>query len=180
MKYAYYYISDFISCSILQDINKILDSTNNQSKLKDIPANVNKTSSVRFYKYEILWDLLKDFRHEVLNINNKYFGFKIFKPSKNTYLNINTYEKGQEYNWHIDATYEQASDIKLTVLLNISNIEYSGGNFVIFQSGEHKIEQFDKPGTILVFPSYIPHKVTPVLSGTRQTLTWFLEGPNWK
>ena len=44
---------------------------------------------------------------------------------------------------------------------------------------EHVVKEF-KPGTLLLFKSYINHKVTPVLSGVRKTLTLLATGPKLK
>lgn len=180
MKYLYYYISDFLSSNTIERINNTILTVKSDEKAVDIPASTTKTSTVKIYRYEVFWDILRDFRREVVHINNNYFGFKIFKPSKHVYLSINNYAKNQEYKWHNDASFENSSDIKLTALANISDSEYTGGDFSIFQNTEQIITEFNNPGTILVFPSYIPHKVAPVTSGTRKTITWFVEGPNWK
>ena len=54
--------------------------------------------------------------------------------------------------------------------------DQTGGKFCIFNGEEHVVEAF-KPGTLLLFKSYINHKVTPVLSGVRKTLTLLATGP---
>ena len=70
-------------------------------------------------------------------------------------------------------------DFKYTVLSNISD-NYTGGEFLLNSGGDiMKIDDF-KPGAVLMFRSNVQHKVNPVLSGTRKTLSFFVRGPRWK
>ena len=65
------------------------------------------------------------------------------------------------------------------VLINLSDKKYNGGDFLYFQQQEHNIVEFKNPGAVLMFKSYLNHKVTPVTSGTRKTLTIFINGPRY-
>lgn len=113
-------------------------------------------------------------------VNKRMFGFDIW-PERPLALNLNIYETAQEYPYHRDKTAAgEMSDVKLTVILNLSDKEYQGGDFY-FQMGEHKlIPEIAEPGTVLIFPSYLYHRVSPVTKGQRITLSAWLEGPNWK
>ena len=44
---------------------------------------------------------------------------------------------------------------------------------------QYNIDEF-KSGAVLMFRSNVQHKVNPVLSGTRKTLSFFVRGPRWK
>ena len=35
-------------------------------------------------------------------------------------------------------------------------------------------------GRVLIFPSFLPHKVTPVTKGVRKSLVTWMEGPAWR
>lgn len=68
---------------------------------------------------------------------------------------------------------------KLSGVLFLSNPEsYEGGNF--------EMEDFEMPfkkapqGSIIIFPSYLTHRVTPVLSGERYTAVCWATGPAFK
>ena len=39
---------------------------------------------------------------------------------------------------------------------------------------------FKKKGTLLIFPSYLRHRVLPVTSGVRRSLVAWFWGPKWK
>ena len=44
---------------------------------------------------------------------------------------------------------------------------------------ETHIKELDKPGGMVVFKSHISHRVLPVLTGQRRTLSIFLMGPKF-
>jgi len=49
----------------------------------------------------------------------------------------------------------------------------------MFKTNQFSIPKFNKPGDMLMFKSYINHKVSPILSGERRTLTLFFHGPRF-
>lgn len=121
---------------------------------------------------------LKKFYYNINQANRETFGFAIYDNEPLT-LNLNTYRVGDEYEYHIDGLpYGSASDIKLTAVLNLSTEEYEGGDLVLDMHGEVVIKEL-KPGAMVVFPSNIYHKVTPVTKNTRVTLSCWITGPRW-
>lgn len=140
-----------------------------------------KTSIVKYCELGQV-KMLDKFKSVTLDINSSIFGFDIFELSSYTQLHHATYRseiKG-EYGWHTDGVKHEPFDIKLTAILNISKEMFGGGELCFFQNYETDIEDFSHPGSIVVFPSYIPHCVKPVTKGKRETLTLFVTGPTWK
>jgi PKHD-type hydroxylase len=87
----------------------------------------------------------------------------------------------QYYAWHQDVNWQQDSgyDRKLSIIIQLSDPEeYDGGDvqFNLFTPPE----AFKKRGSVLVFPSYLEHQVTPVTRGTRYSLVSWIEGPRWR
>jgi len=87
----------------------------------------------------------------------------------------------QYYAWHHDIDWAQDSgyDRKLSIIIQLSDPEeYDGGDveFNLFTPPE----AFKKRGSVLVFPSYLTHQVTPVTRGTRYSLVSWIEGPRWR
>ena len=97
---------------------------------------------------------------------------------------IGRYRDGGHYIEHIDTLTPDADNLqrKLTavVLLNNSN-EFVGGDLELcLPSGEWKRELLRDAGDMIVFPSFMLHRVTPVTSGVRYTsVTWAL-GPAFR
>jgi predicted 2-oxoglutarate/Fe(II)-dependent dioxygenase YbiX len=65
----------------------------------------------------------------------------------------------------------------------MSTENYNGGLF--FLSGMKKIDnnnfnkEFRQPGAAVIFTSYRQHKVSPVIRGTRRTISYWARGPAW-
>ena len=94
------------------------------------------------------------------------------------------YHGNQEakYDWHHDVDWNKndGRDRKLSVTVQLSDpSDYEGGHFEFGEVEEPLPESRDK-GTILIFPSYLQHRVAPVTSGVRKTLVAWFEGPNWQ
>jgi PKHD-type hydroxylase len=97
-------------------------------------------------------------------------------------INYNTYHQDNngEYGWHKDVELDKIYDIKLTVIANVSTASYTGGEFDLFMNGPVHVQQLDEPGSVLIFPSYFAHRVRPVISGTRKTISMWIKGPNFR
>jgi PKHD-type hydroxylase len=65
---------------------------------------------------------------------------------------------------------------KLSLVCQLSDpSEYEGGELQI-NTGEIFTPEKQK-GTVILFPSYLLHRVTPVTKGTRRSLVLWIEGP---
>ena len=84
------------------------------------------------------------------------------------------------YDWHMDSTRpENGIQRKLTcvILLNDSS-EFEGGELQLkAYEGENMLI---KQGSIIVFPSFIEHRVTPVTKGVRYTAVTWATGPAFR
>jgi valyl-tRNA synthetase len=113
--------------------------------------------------------------------NNNFFGFDLHPLTSLKKLNYNIYEEGTEYSWHIDAVpADPVRDIKLTALLNLSEENYEGGELVLFRANEIICKEFNSPGSAVIFPSFINHKVNKIISGRRHTLAIWMSGPKFR
>ncbi len=142
-------------------------------------SDIKKTSSAFVISYGCVEEELKRFKNICLDINKNVFGFDLYEKTEFDGILYNIYDSSNqgEYDWHNDSVIDQMFDIKLTGLLNVSTENYSGGEFLIFNGIEEEIKEFSKPGSILLFPSWVPHKVSPVSAGCRKTVTMFFTGP---
>lgn len=89
------------------------------------------------------------------------------------------YAEGGHYGWHID-TYVMSGDPKdrkVTVICLLNDPrEFEGGQLEI-----KNVEVVPmRKGDIVVLPSFIEHRVTPVISGVRKTATMWLTGPAFR
>jgi len=105
------------------------------------------------------------------------------------------YKKNQYYDWHCDTAEDPyvSDDIningkirKLSVTVSLTDPStYKGGDFQIqFRNREkvfaHNVDEIKGRGSIIVFPSHIFHRVTPVTKGTRYSLVIWSVGKPFK
>jgi len=180
MKFDYYFINNVYSLDEIKEINDCAEKIN--STLDDCPAkSAIKTSTVKVIPIIEFNNLLNKFLWQTNEINRHNYAFNLFETSMYENLNYNVYtDNGDEYGWHRDMYINQNIDIKLTAILNLSLTEYEGGNLEIYNSDIIEIKEFRKPGSLVVFPSFIPHRVTPVTSGKRISLSRWVLGPSWQ
>ena len=89
--------------------------------------------------------------------------------------------EGGKYDWHHDINWNENGpyDRKLSLTIQLSDpSEYEGG-FFEFMEVEQPPEVYRTKGTILIFPSYLQHRVTPVTRGIRRSLVAWFHGPRW-
>jgi len=129
------------------------------------------------FVYDIIWPYL--------NGANKSAEWNFEISSAESYQ-IGKYEVGDFYKSHIDGMGTEGSVFKnpknpnlhnktrkLSMTVNL-NDDFEGGDLILYKG--LSIQQ--KKGNITFFPSYLPHKVTPVTKGTRYSLVmWFLGPP---
>lgn len=83
------------------------------------------------------------------------------------------------YTWHTDGGNKEFSNRKLSMVVQLSNPQdYEGGELQIFTDRVSSIEK--KQGAVAFFPSYTPHRVTPITKGKRYTLVVWVSGPPFK
>lgn len=136
-----------------------------------------RTSTVRWINNHSVRDLLWEY---VKESNIRAFGFDVYNFAELQFTEYHASEGGH-YDWHHDVDWqgETPSDRKLSITVQLSDpSEYTGGDFQ-FNECETPANAREK-GTILVFPSYLQHRVTPVLSGTRKSLVAWFHGPRWR
>ena len=87
------------------------------------------------------------------------------------------YDAHHDVNWEND----DGRDRKLSVVFQLSNHQdYEGGFFQFHECESPLLSDFMKRGSVLVFPSYLVHSVSPVSEGIRRSLVAWFEGPKWR
>lgn len=144
-----------------------------------------RKSTIRWFYYRDnpdIVDLLMSYANEA---NRYHFGFDVFNTTYDLQFTEYHHTNNGKYDWHHDVWWENPSahDRKLSVVLQLSPPEsYTGGDFE-FNAPEINpadISGFKKQGSVLVFPSFLFHRVTPILTGTRYSLVTWIEGPKFR
>lgn len=123
---------------------------------------------------QILWKYTQ-MANEVLDVNVEPY----------TSIQYTEYHgsEGGKYDNHHDVNWEDGSgkDRKLSIVIQLSNHkDYEGGLFQFTECESPLISDFMQRGSVLVFPSYLVHSVSPVTQGLRRSLVAWFEGPKWR
>jgi predicted 2-oxoglutarate/Fe(II)-dependent dioxygenase YbiX len=187
VEYDYWFWDNILTKEKIKNLNNFIDKNfdcfqDKEEGAKDRDGKYKKEANVKCIKYGKIKDYIKELEYNFIGINNKHFGFELHPHLDFDYVNFNTYsfENAGNYDWHTDNDYNNYQSVKLTVLVNLSTKIYSGGEFLIFNGGEYQVKELNKPGNMIMFRSYLSHKVTPITSGERKTLAIFLKGPKFK
>ena len=133
-----------------------------------------RKSKVAFTDFNGEFSFIKKRLNEEINKVMKLKGYKIeFEKEP---FQFTTYETGEFYNWHKDASERALSERYCSIVIQL-NDEYHGGDLemVIPKSDSKEILKFKKgKGNLFVFLSSITHRVAEVTDGTRYSLvSWF-------
>jgi PKHD-type hydroxylase len=161
----------------------LIDYSNRQEKQI---AELASRTDISYRKNKVVWlEPVQELKHiynkltnAIVDINNRYFKFDIYGFTEK--MQFTEYsEKNDNYNLHIDKLH---GDIirKLSIVVQLTNPkEYEGCNLEIHNSAVPETMKRDQ-GTLIAFPSYSLHKVTPLLRGTRYSLVAWVGGPQFK
>jgi PKHD-type hydroxylase len=67
---------------------------------------------------------------------------------------------------------------KVSIVLQLSKPEDYDGGLLQLNGGNGIIDAPKEYNTLVIFPSFMLHRVTPVITGTRKSLVTWLAGPN--
>jgi len=145
--------------------------------------NSHRSSKIHFIEhdtpdYSLAMQMLWFFVNEA---NSKVFGFNIYQKADFQYTEYLASEDGH-YKMHhdIDWNRDDGFDRKLSITVQLSDPQdYDGGDF-LFNEVENLPQGYKEQGSVLVFPSYLTHQVTPVTRGIRRSLVAWFEGPRWQ
>ena len=87
-------------------------------------------------------------------------------------------QNGGHYDWHMDCGHGIQKQRKISVTVQL-NDDYEGGGLEIHR-GQSPQQALKKKGTVVVFPSYMLHRVAPVTKGTRNSLVLWVGGDHYR
>lgn len=173
-------IRSFVPLSILDCLNEEIEDAVNRNQIIKAgfghPHSINHDTEIRDTDL-IMFDSLHWFCGILFNMglaSNAQTGWNFGVHSPET-LQIGIYRENQHYRWHSDTSMltTDPNIRKITVICMLSNQEeYTGGILELEGTGEMQMNR----GDVIVFPSFVQHRVTPVTSGIRKTATLWILG----
>jgi PKHD-type hydroxylase len=139
--------------------------------------NPNEKNNWIFNKFNIVID----------DLNSKFYNFDLNGYDDIQYSEYHASEQGK-YHWHMDTYLGElpAQDVgtrklSLSLLLNDPDKDFKGGNFEMLRStvDEPDVIPF-KRGRLILFPSFMFHRVTEVTEGVRKSVVIWVQGPKFR
>jgi predicted 2-oxoglutarate/Fe(II)-dependent dioxygenase YbiX len=111
-----------------------------------------------------------------LNVNNDIWKYTITHSNQSEFL---MYDVKGKYETHVDTFHAHSNEIRKLTILVFLNDDFEGGKFYIQNSHERTYPE-QKKGTVLIFPSFMPHGVEPITKGVRYSIVTWMVGPYFK
>ena len=154
--------------------------------ITDSPLDNIRKSNIVWIKEQWVYDLIWGYMVSA----NEQAGWK-YNIDAAEDCQVTQYNKSGFFSWHRDGIgshnevyntldnkflYGNTRKLSMSILLNS---DFEGGEFEISLHKSDNDMKLDK-GSIIVFPSFIEHRVKPIIKGTRYSLVaWFI-GPPFK
>ncbi|CAM1374584.1 2OG-Fe(II) oxygenase [Tenacibaculum xiamenense] len=113
-----------------------------------------------------------------IKCNNERYWFDLLGFHQE--LQLTRYSEGDFFDWHLDFGPGEISARKLSITTQLSDSdEYEGGDLQ-FMINQKIVNAPREKGTIIVFPSFIMHRVTPITKGERKSIVGWVSGPPFR
>lgn len=111
-----------------------------------------------------------------LNVNHEIWKYDITHSNQSEFL---MYDVNGKYKTHTDTFHNRSTEVRKLTVLAFLNDDFEGGKFYI-ANGHERFYPEQKKGTVLIFPSFMPHGVEPITKGIRYSIVSWMVGPYFK
>jgi len=156
----------------------------------DRPLNESiRRSKVKFFfRDEYTFPIFDRLNNVIEENNDRFYNFILNGYDSFQYTEYHHEERG-EYNFHVDtAIGDRCGDaqfetrkLSLVMCLNQPGVDFEGGQFCMTLGSEKNAFEVEmKRGRIILFPSFMLHRVAPVTKGIRKSLVVWVTGPKFR
>jgi PKHD-type hydroxylase len=140
--------------------------------------NTRKSNVAWITPNEVIYPLYQKLHNTIEDLNNRFFKFDLIGFCEGLQFTEYIAPTGH-YKHHVDAMLGMQIR-KLSIVLQLTNpSDYEGGDLEIYEQTDPLIMN-KQQGTLILFPSYKLHRVTPVTKGVRHSLVAWITGPNFR
>ena len=168
-----------------EEVNLIVKNAKNYESQKATIVGEDKENTIR--KSNIKWLPVNDewnwvyerLSNQIIEANKALWQFNLHTIIDN--IQFTEYEgNGGHYDWHLDIGPKSINHRKVSVIVQLSNPDdYVGGDLELHPGSNYFAVPRGK-GTVVVFPSFLLHRVTPLTSGLRRSLVLWAGGEPYK
>jgi PKHD-type hydroxylase len=126
-------------------------------------------------------DLYIKISNIVQHLNERFYRYDLTEMEDLQYAEYQSDTQGH-YKPHSDDGYKFNLFRKISLTIQLSDeSEYRGGELLFYRfSTKDPVVAPKSKGTLILFPSYVLHEVTPVTEGARKSLVSWVVGPRFK
>jgi PKHD-type hydroxylase len=106
---------------------------------------------------------------------NKNWAYHLHRLER---VQMSQYGIGGHYEWHMDSKEPINGEQRKLSISILLNDDFKGGGLVIHPNKDENVLKYQ--GDIVVFPSFLQHKVLPVTDGTRYSAVSWAYGPTFR
>jgi PKHD-type hydroxylase len=110
--------------------------------------------------------------------NNERYAFDILGIDEP--LQLAEYSKGDFFQWHMDFGPGESSCRKLSLTVQLSDPDTYEGGDLQFMINDKTVNAPRERGTVIIFPSFVLHRVTPVTRGKRRSIVGWISGTPYR
>ncbi|HEX2761576.1 MAG TPA: 2OG-Fe(II) oxygenase [Rhizomicrobium sp.] len=130
-------------------------------------------------KPEIEW-LYRRMEDLVLHLNTEFFRYELFGLTEDFQYAVYDSSQNSHFDWHNDIGNIQVEPRKISLSLQLSHENAYQGCDLELHSAGHVQPAPRTRGTLIAFPSYLLHRVTPIRAGVRKSLVVWAAGPKFR
>jgi len=170
----HYIIEDIFSQEQLDIINNTVEQT--ETDKSDGTITTSKPTWIE--NKGPMQDIYRHLENAIKFVNDAKFHFALDLIEKLQHL---SYDVNDEFDWHVDCMirYPDRRTIRKISASILLNDDYEGGEFKFASKQANWEIGKIKKNSALFFPSFMPHNVTPITKGNRQSLIVWARGPNF-
>jgi len=132
-----------------------------------------RISRVAWLPNDARWGWLYQRMHAYVQQFNLHYGFDVWGFQES--MQFLEYAEGGHFDWHVDAGVPGAAPRKLSFTLQLSDpASYDGGDLEVWGADRAVVPR--ARGTLICFPSFVLHRVTPVTTGMRRAIVAWVTG----
>ena len=111
-----------------------------------------------------------------LNVNHEVWKYDITHSNQSEFL---MYDVKGKYETHVDTFHQRTNETRKLTVLVFLNDDFEGGKFYI-ANGHQRMYPEQSKGSVIIFPSFMPHGVEPITKGVRYSIVTWMVGPYFK
>lgn len=178
----YFYYKQAFNSDEIKDIILIcekLDSEIIKHDDSNIPSDEKRRNTISYLPLNDETSWIYDKIYKLSVDANQDMGWNFDIDSINEYMEYSTYTNNSgHYLWYSDIASSNNNKLSVTLHLSLQE-EYSGGH-TEFNSGYEISQPKFSVGDVVIFPSYLLQRVTPILSGVKRTINLSITGKSFR